>query len=155
MTKNFFYILPTYNESLNLNKLLINFKKFFKNKKITAIIVIVDDGSTDNSADIIKKFIKKNATKKFTIKILKHKKNLGLGRALKTGFEHCFSIGNNDDIFEADAKNFSWNINRNWIHLKVEKFIFLLINFYLNLFKLLINNSIKFLVKLIIYKKIS
>ena len=98
MTKFFFYILPSYNESLNLNKLLSNFKKFFKNKKITVIIVIVDDGSTDNSADIIKKFIKKNATKKFTIKILKHKKNLGLGRALKTGFEHCFSIGNNDDI---------------------------------------------------------
>ena len=98
MTKKFFYILPSYNESLNLYELLSNFKNFYNNKKANVIIVIIDDGSNDNSLSIIKKFTKKNKTKKFSVKTLKNKKNLGLGRALKTGFEYCFLKGNNNDI---------------------------------------------------------
>ena len=93
MTKKFFYILPSYNESLNLYELLSNFKNFYNNKKANVIIVIIDDGSNDNSLSIIKKFTKKNKTKKFSVKTLIHKKNLGLGRALKTGFEYCFLKG--------------------------------------------------------------
>tara|TARA_B100001250_G_scaffold411056_2_gene438812 strand:+ start:422 stop:1183 length:762 start_codon:yes stop_codon:yes gene_type:complete len=98
MNKKIFYILPSYNEALNLNTLLSNFKKFFKSKNINVLIVIVDDGSTDNSIKIIETFIKKNNTKKFNIKIIKHKKNLGLGKALKTGFSYCFSKGNGEDV---------------------------------------------------------
>ena len=98
MTRKIFYILPSYNEALNLNTLLTNFKKFFKSKSINVLIVIINDGSTDNSTGIIKTFIKKNKTKKFNIKTIKHRKNLGLGRALKTGFEYCFLKGNHDDV---------------------------------------------------------
>jgi dolichol-phosphate mannosyltransferase len=98
MNKKIFYILPSYNEALNLNLLLSKFKRFFKNKNINILIVIVDDGSVDNSIEIIKKFIKKNNTKKFNIKIIQHKKNLGLGMALKTGFNYCFSKGNDEDV---------------------------------------------------------
>ena len=98
MNKKIFYILPSYNEALNLDALLSKFKKFYKKKSTNVLIVIVDDGSTDNSLDIIKKFIKKNSTKKFNIKTIKHKINLGLGRALKTGFEYCFLKGNHNDI---------------------------------------------------------
>ena len=106
MQKKIYYILPSYNESLNLNELLSNFKRFFKNKKITVIIVIVDDGSTDNSISIINSFLKKNKSKNIIIKIIKHKKNLGLGRALKTGFEYCFLKGKYDDaIVTMDTDN--------------------------------------------------
>ena len=98
MKKKIYYVLPSYNESLNLNKLLNDFKKFFKSKKIEVQIIIVDDGSTDNSIEIINAFIKEKDSKKFIVKILKHKKNLGLGRALKTGFEYCFIKGKKDDV---------------------------------------------------------
>ena len=98
MNKKIFYILPSYNEALNLDTLLSKFKKFYKKKSTNVLVVIVDDGSTDNSLNIIKKFIKKNSTKKFNIKTIKHKKNLGLGSALKTGFEYCFLKGKHNDI---------------------------------------------------------
>ena len=95
MIKKIFYILPSYNEALNLSTLLNKFKKFYYQKKLNVLVLIIDDGSTDNSIAIIKAFIKKYNTKKFTIKVIQHTKNLGLGRALKTGFEYCFSKGNN------------------------------------------------------------
>jgi len=88
MKKKIYYILPSYNESLNLDKLLNDFKKFFIKKKVSVNIIIVDDGSTDNSVSIINSFIKKNKYKKLIIKMIRHKKNMGLGRALKTGFEY-------------------------------------------------------------------
>ena len=96
--RKIFYILPCYNESLNLNKLLKDFTSFFKLKTIQIKIVIVDDGSKDNSIEVINKFKKNNFYKNISIKILKHKKNKGLGRALRTGFEYCFLKGKNDDI---------------------------------------------------------
>ena len=83
MKKNIYYVLPSYNESLNLKKLLNDFKKFFERKKIKVIVVIVDDGSTDNSAAIINSVIKKNKSKNFTIKMIKHKKKYGLGTSTK------------------------------------------------------------------------
>ena len=98
MIKTIYYILPSYNESLNLDKLLNDFKKFFIKKKVSVNIIIVDDGSTDNSVSIINSFIKKNKYKKLIIKMIRHKKNMGLGRALKTGFEYSFSKGKYDDV---------------------------------------------------------
>ena len=74
-------IIPCFNEQDTiealLNKLLaVNFGSWKKE------IIVVDDGSTDNSLDNIKQF-------KSSIKLLKHKVNMGKGSAIQTGLKHA------------------------------------------------------------------
>jgi len=105
MRNKIFYILPSYNESENIKPLLDKFNKFYKNKNNFIQIVFVDDGSTDNSLNILSKLRKKIASK-IKIKILKHKKNLGLGMALKTGFRYSLNEAKkNDVIITMDTDN--------------------------------------------------
>jgi len=104
--KKIFYILPCFNEELNLKKLLTDFYNFYKSKKFNIHIVIINDGSNDNSLKLIKKLKKKLDKKNFKIIIISHKKNLGLGESLKDGFKYCFLKGkNNDVIISMDCDN--------------------------------------------------
>ena len=109
--RKIYYVLPCYNESLNLHKLLKDFTNFFKTKVIQIKIVIIDDGSKDNSIAIINKFKKNNFYKNISIKILKHKKNKGLGEALKTGFEYCFLKGKKNDVLVSMDTDNSHTVN--------------------------------------------
>lgn len=63
-------------------------------------IIVVDDFSTDNSYNILKKFIAKLKFK--NIKVLRHKKNLGKAGALNTALKH--SKGEFFWSFDADSK---------------------------------------------------
>jgi len=69
---NISIILPCFNEAENLSSFLPAICKTFN----TAEIIIVDDGSTDESNSI---------AKKFPVKIIKHPRNLGNGASIKTG----------------------------------------------------------------------
>ena len=74
-------IIPVYNESRNLEKTVNNLIKLKKRiKKLN--LIFIDDFSTDNTYDLVKKLSKKNSF----IKIFKNKKK-GLGSAIEKGFK--------------------------------------------------------------------
>jgi len=89
MIKSLSIIFPLYNEEQRLKASFNHILSFIKKKPTFKIeIIFVDDGSDDKSHELIKQFIKnskKNTKIKF--KIIKSKKNLGKGSALKLGIK--------------------------------------------------------------------
>jgi len=75
-------IIPAYNEEKRILPTLEKVYDYFsKIQKMDFEIIIVDDGSRDNTLRIVQKF----AEGKDSIKIIKHEKNEGKGAAVKTG----------------------------------------------------------------------
>lgn len=96
---NLSIVVPFFNEEkyiLNvLNKIeTVKFPAFLSSLEI----ILVDDFSTDNSNELVKKFIT-NYTGKYKYKILRHEKNKGKGAAVKTGF----SSATGDTLLVQDA----------------------------------------------------
>ena len=88
MIKSLTIIFPLYNESGRLKYCFDDIEKFNIKKKIKSLeYIFVDDGSTDGSSQIIKKFInkKKKEKKNIKYKLLKISKNKGKGNALSKG----------------------------------------------------------------------
>jgi dolichol-phosphate mannosyltransferase len=86
-------IIPVYNEKNTIKKLL---NKIHKLSDIKKEIIVVDDGSSDGSANILKK------NKNKITKLIHHKKNLGKGAAIKTAKK--FIKGNVVIIQDADLE---------------------------------------------------
>ena len=74
-------VIPVYNEKKTIINLL---RKVLNIKNIDKQIIIVDDGSSDGSTNLIKKFVKK----KKNIKVIFHKKNKGKGAAIKSAVKY-------------------------------------------------------------------
>lgn len=87
-------VVPALNEKNTLNKII----EAIENAKVFGLdkeIILVDDGSTDGTREILKKYENK-------YKVIYHKKNRGKGAALKTGFRN--SLGDIIIIQDADLE---------------------------------------------------
>ena len=87
-------IIPTYNEAENVEKIIPDVLK--QNRQLH--VLIVDDGSPDGTADIVKEMMKKSTR----IHILEREKKSGLGRAYIAGFKWALE-NNYDFVMEMDA----------------------------------------------------
>lgn len=77
-------ICPSYNSAKTIERLLHS----ILNQTYSKIeLIIVDDGSTDSSYSIIEKFKYIFLNKGLSLKLIKHKTNLGVGAAINTGLE--------------------------------------------------------------------
>jgi glycosyltransferase involved in cell wall biosynthesis len=76
-------MFPLYKDKKTVKKMILNSIKILKKVTKNYEIIAVDDGCPDRSGDIVKKFAKKNKK----IKVFFHKKNIGYGAAIKTGFK--------------------------------------------------------------------
>ncbi len=76
---------PAYNEEKNIKKTVNASVEKLKKTAGSYEVIVVDDGSLDQTAVIVKKLIKRNPR----IKLIAHTPNRGYGAALKSGFTHC------------------------------------------------------------------
>ncbi|MEM5835010.1 MAG: glycosyltransferase family 2 protein [Candidatus Aenigmatarchaeota archaeon] len=80
-------IIPAYNESKTIEKIVRETRKYVDE------VVVVDDGSSDSTGEL---------AKKAGAKVIKHDKNMGLGKSLRDGFSYAISK-NFDIIITLDA----------------------------------------------------
>jgi len=90
MIKSLSIVFPIFNEEFRLRSSFNHILSFLKRKKKFKIeIIFVDDGSKDNSYNLLKQFVQNNnnfkSKNKIKFKIVKSKKNFGKGSALKMG----------------------------------------------------------------------
>lgn len=74
---------PAYNEEKNIKLTVLDAKKVLEKIALKWEILVINDGSTDKTAEVARDLGKKDKR----IRLVNHKENKGYGGALKTGFE--------------------------------------------------------------------
>jgi glycosyltransferase involved in cell wall biosynthesis len=86
-------IVPVYNEEKKIKSVLLNLKQIATRLPIECEIIVIDDGSTDKSTEIINNID--------GIRMIGHVKNKGYGSSLKTGIKNAH--GNLIAIIDGDG----------------------------------------------------
>ena len=98
MSNNLFsIIIPAYSEEENINDLLVEIEKTFKDE-VDLEIILVDDGSPVSLEDVIKK-----NEYKFNIQIVTNRYNLGQSKSIEVGLKN--SKGDVIGLIDADCQN--------------------------------------------------
>lgn len=109
-----FILLPAYNEGKTLKELLENITRVMPARPGVPYpykIVLVNDGSTDETGEILKKLQVTGYPSRCIIgtgrlQVITHEKNRGLGEALKSGLNYILpQLKNNDVVVTLDADN--------------------------------------------------
>ena len=88
-----YFILPAYNEGSGIRLQLRALEKIMKEKRLEFEIVIINDGSldeTEQEAALLKPDL--------NIHIIRHPVNLGPGRAFKSGYNYVYTKITDDDV---------------------------------------------------------
>ncbi|MEM0230831.1 MAG: glycosyltransferase [Candidatus Woesearchaeota archaeon] len=79
----FTIVIPAWNEEEAIGEAIAKVEAYFKGRHFE--LLIVDDGSSDKTALIVKGLMKKYSN----LKLVQHAKNLGMGAAISTGFSRA------------------------------------------------------------------
>lgn len=74
-------VIPAYNEGARLGPTLAQMAAYVIGAGVHAEIVVVDDGSADNTAEIAES----GGTSRVPVRVLRHERNRGKGSAVRTG----------------------------------------------------------------------
>ena len=95
-------IIPIFNEEQNIENLINILNNSFLIKDNNCInIILVNDGSIDNSEYLIKSKINNNDK----ILLLSHRQNIGYGAAIKTGIKYSKNLANYVVFADSDLTN--------------------------------------------------
>ncbi len=97
LDKRIIVMLPAYNEEKDLPALLHRIQCALE-KWAKYQVVVVDDGSTDHTAQIVR-----DAAMKMPVELIQHPQNMGLGAAMRTGLKAAAQ--NSDVVITLDADN--------------------------------------------------
>ena len=86
-------VIPAYNEEEVIRNTLTSSLEYLEKQHVPAEIIVVDDGSTDRTPNIVKEFPE--------VKLVSHEKNYGKGRAVRTGY----LLAENPIVVVMDADN--------------------------------------------------
>lgn len=73
-------VIPVYNEKIKIINDIKLVSNFFSNSDIEGEIIVVDDGSSDGTCEILERLQKLSS-----FKLIRHQKNQGKGSAVRTG----------------------------------------------------------------------
>jgi len=105
-------LVPVYNEQYLVAESLARLEVLKKDQTLSRIeVIVVDDGSVDGTREVLGAFgASRGDSERFTWKFLRHEKNSGKGRAIRTALEHAtceISI-----IYDADLEYDPADISR-------------------------------------------
>lgn len=78
-------LVPAYNEEENIIPLVEKFAAVFRERRMDAELLLIDDGSTDGTHERARECEEKHRF----LRVVRHRRNLGLTEALKTGFREA------------------------------------------------------------------
>lgn len=78
-------VIPAYNEERRLPPTLIDVIDFFDRKSISYEVVVIDDGSTDGTAEVVRKFERVRNQ----VRLIQLPRNYGKGHAVRLGVLNC------------------------------------------------------------------
>lgn len=94
-------VLPAYNEAAELGRLLPGIDATLRGDGLDYLIVLVDDGSSDNSLEVAQAL-----ADVVRLRTVRHERNQGLGGAIRDGLRAALeSAGPDDAIVVMDADN--------------------------------------------------
>jgi dolichol-phosphate mannosyltransferase len=94
------FVIPVYNEEKNIELLLLKTKEKMEVQDLDYRLIIVNDGSTDNTVSIIE-----SLKDKLPLELCSYYPNRGVGEAFRVGFRKALEICDDNDIIvtkEAD-----------------------------------------------------
>lgn len=74
-------LIPAFNEEHGIGSVLNAFQGLIRDQNITAEIIVINDGSADGTAQVVKCFE--------NVRLVEHETNRGYGASLKTGIRHA------------------------------------------------------------------
>ncbi len=103
-------VIPVFNEVKSINNTVKNIKKNLDNFDFNSEVIFVNDGSTDNTKDVLINEI--SGLERF--RVIEHDRNKGYGAALKTGIEKSkyefIAITDADDTYPNERIEEFYNI---------------------------------------------
>ena len=88
-----YVLLPAYNEESALEPLIKKIEAVMREMRSAYRIVVVNDGSRDNTDQILADLVAR-----YAIDVIRHKYNRGLGETARNGFEHIAEVASPSDI---------------------------------------------------------